>query len=324
MRINKQWAASLLCACMALVGCDRSEPQSSGEPDAHAMRIVTLAPALTKMVIDLGLTDAIVGVGEHDACAPQGAAVVGNFMNVNTERLYELRPTHVLMMTGQHGVPESLAAMAQSAGFDLVAYAYPNGIEDVGAVLFDEAELLREDSGVRDPDRRSVGAALDMKMQAQRLKLHMFMQLAAIGRVTGSVAKPSVLLVIGVEPNVRASAPAQTGTVLDDLLGFAGGLNAAAQSQVSAPVYDREKLMGLAPEVILLLLPNDPPLTENDSRLAAFAGLDIPAVRDGRIALINDPMVLLPATNLPQAAATLAKAIHPDLAARIDAAMDAP
>jgi iron complex transport system substrate-binding protein len=307
----------VLLLCMAMAACDRSAPQPPREAQANEVRIVTLAPALTKMVIDLGRGADIVGVGEHDAGAPPGTPVVGNFMNINTERLYGLRPTHLLMMTDQHGVPESLAAMARSAGFDLVAYPYPNCVGDVGTVLFDE-------TGMDEPTRRSVGAALGMATQAQQLKLHMLMRLGAIGRVTRDVPKPDVLLVIGVEPNVRASAPAKTGTVLDELLGFAGALNAAAHSQVSAPVFDREKLLAIAPDVILLLLPNDPPLTDNDSRLAAFAGLDIPAVRDGRIALISDPMVLLPASNLAEAAATLAKAIHPDLAPQIDAAMDAP
>ena len=43
------------------------------------MRLVTLAPALTQMVIDLDEANALVGIAENDMVAPPGLPVVGNF-----------------------------------------------------------------------------------------------------------------------------------------------------------------------------------------------------------------------------------------------------
>ena len=77
-----------------------------------------------------------------------------------------------------------------------------------------------------------------------------------------------------------ASGP---GTVLDEVLRMVGGENAAARRQGrSRPTYDREKLLALAPDVILLIQPGTPPRQKRSTRtacLAEFRSLDIPAVK---------------------------------------------
>jgi len=109
--------------------------------------------------------------------------------------------------------------------------------------------------------------------------------------------------------------------VHDELLAFAGGVNAAAEAVVTAPEYDRESLLALQPQVILMLQPGAPQLQEDDPRLSAFAGLPIPAIQNGRVVVLNDPLVLLPSTSVTDVCALMAKAIHPDLAEEIDLAI---
>ena len=88
-------------------------------------------------------------------------------------------------------------------------------------------------------------------------------------------------------------------------------------------MFNREKLLRTAPDVIVLLLPDAPPLEsiEDDPRLAILRDLDIPAVKNDRIVLINHPLAQLPSTSLPTIAVLMAKAVHPQLADRIDKAM---
>lgn len=317
----------LICLLLP-AACDRRPPDGSipspahdsaatRRDDLHGVRIVSLAPALTQMLVDLGLANAIVGVAEHDDAAPPGRPVIGHFMDINTERLYGVRPTHVVMMTGKDGVPDSMRALAKSLNFDLIAYPYPNSVAEVGTILFDERELL---SATQQPDTRSLAAAFGLQRQAITRKNQFFQQLGGLDRITGERPRPTVLMAISLEPTVMASGP---GTVHDSLLRFAGGVNAAADTASTAPVYDREKLLTLNPEVILLLLPSLPSLrAADDPRLALFRGLEIDAVRNRRIYLINDPLVVLPSTSLPRVAAAMAKAIHPDLAAEIDRVMN--
>lgn len=301
----------LLLIGLVTAGCDDQAPPAPTDAQASSAqspRLVTLAPALSQMLVDLGLAEAIVGVSEHDAAAPQGLPVVGNYTAVDTEALLSIQPTHVLMMAGPAGAPPRLQELADEGLFELSVFPFPLSIRDIERVL--------QDDNPSDP--HDLGTALGMTQQAMALKLRLLKQLAAIQAVTAGRDKPMVLLVLGTEPTVLASGP---GTVHDELLGFAGGLNAVVDAAVTAPEYDRESLLAIKPDVVLLLMPNAPALTQGDARLAVFEGLPIPAVEQGCVYLLNDPLILLPSTSVGHVCAEMAKAIHPDLADAIDAAV---
>lgn len=353
------------------VGCDESfgpEPDTSlNDP----LRIVSLAPALTRMIVDLGREDLIVGVALNDDAAPPDKPIVGTAWDVDSEALLRARPTHVVMMVGKDGPDARLRDLANSQGFELVVYPYPDTVEQIGRILCEQAGLLAGAPGRSDPafgngeappdgdldsslpgddmgldglntptdastpdnpragdpsaaasHQTTIGLLVLRPTQAFELWLSILERLGALQALTlhaANVDKPSVLLVISVEGGVMAEGP---GTVNDQLLTlFVNARNAAAGASVRAPTYDAEGLLALEPDVILLLMPGAPPMTDfaTDPRLSSLRGLDIPAVRDQRVTIINDPFVLLPSTNLPRTAAAMAKAIYPELAPRIDA-----
>jgi iron complex transport system substrate-binding protein len=319
--------ASLLVAALILTaGCGEESSPASDAQRAQAqppMRVVTLAPALTQMIRDLGQTQWLVGVAEKDFAAPGDLPVVGNFIDIDTEKLLSIRPTHVLMMGSVKGTPAVLTELAAQGRFQLVVYAYPNSIEELGEILYDEQpvepsaanSIATEVAASAKATPAGLGRVLHREHEAIHLKYRMFTQLARLSALTANLDRPTVLLVIASQGTVMASGP---GTVHDQLLGPAGGANAVADATVTAPEYGREMLLAVAPQVIVLLRPGDPPLEPNDPRLDVFAGLDIPALRDGRIVLLNDPLILLPSTTLPRIAADLAKAIHPRIAEQVD------
>lgn len=286
----------MMALMLAMAGCGDRRAPSSGD----AMRIITLAPALTQMVIDLGLTDALVGVAENDMAAPPGLPVVGNFTDVNTERLIAQRPTHVLMTTGKEGLPPRLHDLAASGHFELIAHGYPGSIDDVVRTLYDPSNPA------------SIGSALGKPQQAMELRHRLLASLDTLRKLTADRPHPRVLLVIGTGP-LMASGP---GTVHDELLEYVGAVNAAAHATVPAPTYDREALLALNPQVILLLTPSGADVAE---RLPELAGLPIDAVRDGRVMVLHDPLIMLPSTSLARIGAKIARAIHPELADAIQA-----
>ncbi len=312
--MGKVWRISaVLCVVLALsivTGCgEDASPEPAPSTEHQGPRLVTLAPALTQMLVDLGLSDAIVGVAEYETAVPPGLPVVGNFAAVNTELLLSTKPTHVLTMAGPSGPPARLRELAAQGLFELHTFAFPLSLKDIGNVLFDEDPA--PGSGP------SLGESLGRPGSAVALKLRLFRQLASIRSVTASRDKPTVLLVIGTGP-VMASGP---GTVHDELLGFAGAINAAGDASVTAPEFGREALVAMSPQVILFLQPGAPPIEEDDPRLAAFAGLPIPAIKNNRVYVLNDPLVLLPSSSIGRICADMARAIHPDLAGEIDRAL---
>lgn len=309
----------------ALAACEKKEdssyvpirPPAASTQSASAgeLRIVSLAPAITQMVIDMGKTASLVGISENDDAAPAGLPVVGNFVDINTESLLSTKPTHVIMMAGKSGAPARLRELAQAGKFKLVAYSYPAKISDVVAIA----------AGIPTPPADGsveLGRAINCEIEATDAVTKMMTQITAIKTLFAKQASPRrVLIVIGTNP-VMASG---NHTVLNELLVGAGGLNVASEERVSAPTFDKEKLRALAPEVVVLVMPGAPPLKsiDEDSRLAEFRGLDIPAVKNNRVVLINDPLSLLPATQLGRISGLMAKAVWPEMSDKIDEAMQA-
>ena len=343
-----------------LAGCDQSP--STGKPDGKdgpaqnkPLRIVSLSPALTQMIRDMGHANLIVGVDDSHTLVFDKVDVptVGQYSAVSAEALIGLNPTHVLVMAGQEGPPAALTKQADAGGFKVVTFAVPTNVREVVGILIGKyvppdagKETVASDTSLASllgDDRGGLHVANEMQRQMGRIA-----ELADSGSEPGK--RPRVLVAFSVDPRVQAAGPE---TVLDDVLRqYAGAYNAAipelkpltnaeldkitdpekrkaamlaaaedpAKRVGTAPTFDREKLLEAKPEVVLLVLPGDPPLKsiDEDPRLADFRGLDIPAVKNNRIVLISDKTALLPATGLPSVAAQMAKAIHPALAARID------
>ena len=302
------------CLCLLLLvatGCAEESPPVQHEIDnqVDTLRIVTVAPALSQMVVDLGLGDSIVGVAEYETAAPAGLPIVGNYNDVNTEMLLATNPTHVLMMVGPGGPSGRVSDLAEQGLFELYTFPFVLSVQEIGAVLHDEAKPAGAGP--------SLGEALGVPDKAAALKLRMLRQLAGISSLTGGFDKPTVLLVIGTGP-VMVCGP---GTVHDELLGFAGALNAAADATVTAPEYGRESLIALSPDIVLFLQPDAPELEVDDPRLTSFEGLPIPAIKNQRVYVINHPLTLLPSTSITTVCAEIAKVIHPEVAEQIDALM---
>jgi ABC-type Fe3+-hydroxamate transport system substrate-binding protein len=294
-------------------GTTNPAPQA---PVAQGPRIVSLAPAISQMLVDLHMDGDIVGKAEHDTSAPAKIRVVGNFQDINVEALLATKPTMVLMMTGASGVPKVLSDLAEKKRFTLYAYPYPPTIDDTLDILHDpQADQYKAAS---QPDLATV---LGDPAAAIRLRRTLDMQIQAVRDVVRDLPKPRVLAAFSTSP-VMASG---SKTVNDELLQIAGAINPAASAKIMAPSYDREKLTALAPDIILLLSPGAPALgpIESDARLESLRGVNIPAVTNKRIVLLNDPLILLPSTNLAHTAAAFAKAIHPDKAKQIDDAVAA-
>jgi ABC-type hemin transport system substrate-binding protein len=360
MPVIKRFPLPLLLAAIAclaangLTGCDDRgpaplKPKDGGE--TSALRIVSLSPALTQMVIDLGQRGALVGVDDSHGVVfdKLDVPMVGTYANIRAEMILGLHPTHVIAMVGAEGPPAQLGKLAETGGFKLVTFPYPTGVTGVLSILIGD----RGPGGTGLTSEKSLAHLLGSD-HGFLVALEMNKQLARVSDLTDTIArpgfKPKVLLVFGLDPRIQAAGPE---TVLDDLLTkYAGGYNAAipdlkpltpeqlnaiadpekrraailaasadpALSVGTAPTFDREKLLEHKPDVILLFMPGEPALEalDKDPRLADLRGLDIPAVKNSRIILINDKTALLPGTGLPRIAAQMAKAIYPALAPRLE------
>ena len=297
----------LVAGCLPLLlsvflgGCDtQTAPSSATASAADAMRIVSLSPAITQVLVELDLADRLVAVGDYDEFAPVDTPSLGRYVDLDLERLTMLEPTHVLSMTGSAGLPPRVVAMADGGAFELADLTYPTAVSDA-------VQLIRE-----------VGSAVDYDQQAAELAYRLDERLRAIRELTDGRPRPSTLLVF--DPRgLMASGP---GSVNDELLHLAGGRNAASEAAVAAPVFDREAILELAPDVVFVMDPGGAPWSgPSDPRMGLLADLEVPAVRDGRVVLLNDPGVLLPGPSMDITAVSMVVALHPSLAEAVAEAM---
>jgi cobalamin transport system substrate-binding protein len=192
-----------------------------------ARRVVTLAPSLSEMVVELGAAERLVGVTRFDddvrvARLPR----IGGYNDPQPEAVLAVKPDLVLAQPApaNRGPVEALARL----GIPVEAFPLTT-VADIEAAISGIAQLL----GL--PER---GRELDARLEAARQSARE----AASGK-----PRLRALLVFGLDPLVVAGA----GSFAAELLEDAGGDNAAGAKE---PFFrlSAEAAVRMAPDVIVL------------------------------------------------------------------------
>lgn len=287
-------ALCLLTAAAPAAGASRVVTDHLGREvrlPARPQRIVSLAPNLTEIVFALGLGDRLVGV--TDFCdyppAARHVARVGGVTSPSAEQVLALEPDLVLATTAGNG-REEILALAR-LGLPVVV----TDPRDLDAVA-DSFVLIA----------RAAGAA----EAGEQLAAAFRGRLDAVRRALAGAPRPRTLLLVWPEPLIAAGPR----TFLSRLLELAGAVNALAAAESWAPstaaaypVIGLESFLALAPEVIVLA-------AQQGTTLGALARLsryrEVPAIRDGRVAAIDQAILFRPGPRLVEAAEQLARALH--------------
>ena len=274
-------------ASSSLLGCREGRRQPIETDQLH---IVSLSPAISQTLVEIGLADAVVAVGDGDDFFP-GLPSVGRFVDLDLEQLISLEPTHVLAMTGRQGLPDAIERLASRHAFELRSLEYP---QDVSGCIASIVE---------------VGSSVGRLAAGQRLAQRVAEDIEAIAGLTKSLDPVSTLVIFNDTP-LMAAGP---GTVLDELLSVAGGRNAAEGFATTAPTLDQEALIAIDPEVIVWLQPRAKGDSGQKADLRLGAASRVAAVQNQRVYRIEDRAVLLPGPSIGRTAGSLAGVIHPDL-----------
>jgi len=197
-------------------------------PLAAEERVVSLAPSLTDMVLELGAADRLVGVLDGGPRPPEldGLASVGRYGQVNLEQVLALRPDLLLVWPG--AVPQAQLTRLKSFGIPLYI-ADPHHLEDVARQLRELGERL---------GRREQGQVLarqfEARLQALRSRYHRERPLKVFYQVWN---RP--LYTLG------------GNQVISDALSVCGGRNLFADLSLPAPQVSQEAVLARDPEVIL-------------------------------------------------------------------------
>jgi iron complex transport system substrate-binding protein len=258
-------------------------------------RIISLIPAVTEMLFAIGAGPRVVAVSSFDTYPADVKQLprVGALLDPNVERILSLKPDLVVVYATQNDLKEQLAR----AGIPVFDYRHA-GLAGVATTIRALGERTRSDA--------KAGEVVNGIEQG----------LAGIRQRVAGRPRPRVLLVFGREAGTLRGIYASGGVgFLDDMLRIAGGDNVFADVKREAVEASSELVLSRRPDVILEIRAQAeaPPPEKVKADLDAWNALaSVPAVRDGRIALLTDDRIVIPGPRVVEGTLTLARALHPD------------
>jgi iron complex transport system substrate-binding protein len=260
---------------------------------AQPARIISLIPAVTEMLFAIGAGPQVVGVSSFDEYPPEATKLprVGALIDPDLERIFSLRPDLVIV----YGSQTDLLKQLERA--QVPAFVYRHGaLADITVTI------------------RQLGARTGHEAEATTVIKHIDDRLADIRRRVSSRPKPKTLLVFGRDTLALRGIYASGGIgFMHDMLEAAGGANVFADMKQQAVQATTELVLARAPEVILELRSGDITPDLRQKEIAVWQALPaVPAVRSGRIAIINDPRTMIPGPRVADATELLARALHPE------------
>jgi iron complex transport system substrate-binding protein len=266
----------LLSACRReREGGSPAPAQASAKP---AQRIVALTPSLVETLFALGLGDRVVGVGDYTRWPAEAVRKphLGGLFNPNLERIVSLHPDLAVLLPSERDIGSKLR---------------PLGVDT----------LIVPDESLADVERsfHTIAARCGVPQAGDRLAAE-FRAGLSLPPLPGPPLK--VLISVGRQPGrLGEIVAAGHGTFLDELLTRLGAVNAFADSPTLYPQIGLEEIVARKPDVVLELRA-DPMSPERKAEVVrdwqALPG--IPAVRNGRVAVIAGTHVLIPGPRLPQ------------------------
>jgi iron complex transport system substrate-binding protein len=255
----------------------------------NPQRVVALAPSITEIIFALKQQHRLKGVTLFSDFpdAAKEFPKVGSYVHLDLEKIVALKPD--LVIATKDGNPKEVVDRLEALKIP-VYVVDPRDLDTVMETLHEIGELL----GANDKAERLI---VDIKSRVQKVT----------SRVAESTYRPRVFFQIGISPIISIG----TETFIHEIIVLAGGKN-LAEGDVPYPHYSQEQVLGLSPEIFIIT---------SMAREAAFEQIkaqwsrwpNVPAVKNGRIHLVDSNLFDRPTPRLVDALELLVRLIHPEL-----------
>lgn len=255
---------------------------------SFATRVVSLNPTATEVIFALGVQDKLVGRSRWDEfpAAVSSIPALGDGIRPNIETLIAARPTLVVLYASAEN--RSAAEALARAGIRTIALKVDR-IADFFALT------------------THLGVALGAQSQARVVVDSVQRTLDAVRRVTATVPSRSVVWPLWQQPVMAVGG----GSYLDELIEIAGGRNIFHDLSAPSPPVSIEEIARRNPSLIVASRATRDVLLKQPQWQA------VAAVRSQQF-IVHDPTKTgRPSVVLGMAAASLAHALHPELAAQL-------
>jgi iron complex transport system substrate-binding protein len=292
-------AVGFLVLFLSLTGC-RGEVRPAAGADAApvvdhfgdtipvvaARRVISMMPASTEILFAIGAGPLLVGRSEFDKWPDAALAVpdLGPGLRPNVEALLAARPDLVILYASQDN--HAAARRLREAGITTAAFKV-DSIEQ-----FDRLTRLLG---------RLTGDSVRGDMVADTV----MRTLDSVRALTSGLPRVRVVMPAYEQPFLVIGG----GSFLSQLVEIAGGRNVYDSIPHPSPAVTFEDLIRRDPDVVLA----PPDYAETLRRSPRWRAL--PAVRAGRVLPLDTALVYRPAVRIGEGAVSLARLLHPSLAA---------
>lgn len=295
----------LLCLLMApaVAGAGTPQPIVDDLGDtitlaAEPMRIVSLAPSNTELLFAIGLGDRVVGVTRYCNYPPAAAGIqqVAGFSDLSIEHIAAVRPDLVLASRGND--PEGLESVRR-LGVPVFGLANNSIAQVIDSVR--RLGRLTGQQGAADSLASSLQARVD------RVRRH-------VDASSARTPAPRVLWGFVGDPIYTAGE----GSIIDDVIGVAGGVNLGRKAGSGWPQVSLETVVNWRVDVLLtsLRVGDATPAMAVEAELARMRSLDgwrqLPAVRAGRLVHVDGDVLTRAGPRVIDAVEQLSAQLYPE------------
>jgi iron complex transport system substrate-binding protein len=257
----------------------------SSEPAGEPRGVVSLLPSATAWVVELGAGDRLVACTEF--CRPGREVARVDWRGPGAaEAILRLNPALVIKQEPR-AAEDPLRRILEKAGVEVLAIPSET-IADVRAAI------------------GTIGDALGLGQESIGLLQDFDRELRA-ARAGAKGEAPSVLMVYQRDPgpvaNIAAAGP---GSFLDELIRYSGGRNVLSDLEQAYVDLRLEEVVRRAPDMIIEVSVDNKPVAAADWDALA----SVPAVRDGRVHVVDASLIVVPGPGLPAAVRRLVELLH--------------
>ncbi len=280
----------IVFAALTLVGgCEPSpgaDAAGSAADAAKSITVASLVPSATDVISAIGGGEQLLAVGNYDhETLAAGRPRIGDYQNVDWERLAKLRPDLLVIFHDPARVSEGWKQRAADLNIRFINFR-----SETLQNIYDQT--------------LDIGAAIGRPQQASEFVRGLKQRLSQLAEKSAGHPPIRTLLLMDGE----GTAAVGRDNFLNDLLVLAGGENVISTS--GWPTLDRERLIALSPDVIILLLSGVAPHVKARALDQVTAMGQLPAVRNGRVGVINQWYAIQSGAHVGEVAEQMFEILH--------------
>jgi iron complex transport system substrate-binding protein len=249
-------------------------------------RILSLAPSVTEVLFEAGAGPRVVGVTDFCRFPRETLSLpkVGGYLTPSYEAIVALQPDLVVTLAEHADVEPEIRAL----GIPVLRVDH-RSLEGIVRSI----EQVGERCGLTIRSKRAADALRRALAGARKL---------AAG------TRPRVLICFGRADDVRRLTAAAPGTIHDDLITQAGGMNVVTSTAVAYPTLSAEGAIRLNPDVIIEFGPAN---ADAAALRRQWSRLDsIQAVKNNRVHVFTGEFLSVPGPRFVRFVDTVARAIR--------------